>query len=58
MTKKNLKNIITEKAFQLEFDKIGFANPLNKVDSNNYFDELSWYNEMDGIKKRRAKKYI
>ena len=39
MTKKNLKDIITEKALQLEFDKIGFANPLNKVDSNNYFDE-------------------
>ena len=39
MTEKNLKDIITEKALHLGFDKIGFANPSHKVDSNNYFDE-------------------
>ena len=42
MTEKNLKDIITEKALHLGFDKIGFANPSHKVDSNNYFDE--WIN--------------
>ena len=39
MTEKNLKDIITKKALQLGFDKIGFANPSQQVDPNNYFDE-------------------
>ena len=37
MTEKNLKDIITKKALQLGFDKIGFANPSHKIDPNNYF---------------------
>ena len=37
MTEKNLKDIITKKALQLGFDKIGFANPSQQVDPNNYF---------------------
>ena len=49
MTEKNLKDIITKKALQLEFDKIGFANPSHKVDPNNYFEEMNRLNKSFGF---------
>ena len=39
MIEKNLKNIISDKSIQLGFDKIGFANPKENVDSNSYLDQ-------------------
>ena len=39
MIEKNLKNIISDKSIELGFDKIGFANPKENVDSNKYFDQ-------------------
>ena len=39
MIEKNLKNIISDKSIELGFDKIGFANPKENVDSNSYLDQ-------------------
>ena len=39
MVEKNLKSIITKKSTELGFEKIGFANPNENINPNEYFDK-------------------
>ena len=39
MIEKSLKNIISKKSIELGFDKIGFADPKEDIDPNEYLDK-------------------